>query len=92
VQGIVRILPKDDAAAEGYYLVQSTAKRYICVEIDLTKELESQKLNPSIDIVPYDAKTERYDSQYSTLEILGKNHEGQDNTFEKETISRQLGG
>lgn len=71
VQGIVRILPKDDAAAEGYYLVQSTAKRYICVEIDLTKELESQNLNPSIDNVPYDAKTERYDSQYSTLEILG---------------------
>ena len=75
VQGIVRILPKDDAAAEGYYLVQSTAKRYICVEIDLTKELESQNLNPSIDNVPYDAKTERYDSQYSTLEILGRNHE-----------------
>ena len=75
VQGIVRILPKDDAAAEGYYLVQSTAKRYICVEIDLTKELESQNLNPSIDNVPYDAKTERYDSQYSTLEILGRSHE-----------------
>ena len=71
----MRILPKDDAAAEGYYLVQSTAKRYICVEIDLTKELESQNLNPSIDNVPYDAKTERYDSQYSTLEILGRNHE-----------------
>lgn len=74
VQGIVRILPKDDAEAEGYYLVQSTAKRYICVEIDLTKELESQNLNPSKDNVPYDAKTERYDSQYSTLEILGRNH------------------
>lgn len=74
VQGIVRILPKDDAEAEGYYLVQSTANRYICVEIDLTKELESQNLNPSKDNVPYDAKTERYDSQYSTLEILGRNH------------------
>ena len=75
VQSIVRILSKDEAVSEGFYLVQSTAKRYICVEIDLTKELESQKLNPSIDNVPYDAKTERYDSQYSTLEILGRNHE-----------------
>ena len=70
VLGIVRILPKDDAVAEGYYLVQSTANRYICVEIDLTKELESQGLNPSIDNVPYNSKTERYDSQYSTLNIL----------------------
>ena len=67
---IVRILSKDDARANGYYLVQSTAKRYICVEIDLSKELDSSELNPSLENVPYDAKTERYDSQYSTIDIL----------------------
>ena len=70
VQSIVRILSKEDATHDGYYLVQSTAKRYICVEIDLKKEIDSTPLNPSLENVPYDAKTERYDSQYSSIQTL----------------------
>ena len=71
--GIVRILSKEDAIIEGFYLVQSTVKRYVCVEIDLTKEMDSVDLNPSVDNIPYDTKIERYDSQYSSLEILREN-------------------
>ena len=70
VESLVRIMPKEMALQEGYYLVQSTAKRYICVEIDKNKELDSRYLDPSLENVPYDAKTERYDSQYSTLDNL----------------------
>ena len=73
VHGIVRILSKEDAIIEGFYLVQSTVKRYVCVEIDLTKEMDSADLNPSVDNIPYDTKIERYDSQYSSLEILMEN-------------------
>lgn len=75
LESLVRILSKDDAQANGYYLVQSTAKRYVCIEIDLSKEIDSSGLNPSIDNVPYDTKTERYDSQYSTLDILEQGYE-----------------
>ena len=70
VPGIVRILSKNDAEKEVYYFVQSTAKRYVCVEINMADELDSSDLNPSMYNVPYDTKTERYDPQYSTLEIL----------------------
>jgi len=70
VDSIVRVLSKDDALNEGYYLVQSTVNRYLCVEIDLAKELSSNKLNPSRENIPYDLSTERYDSQYVTLSEL----------------------
>ena len=73
LKSLVRILSKEDAQANGYYLVQSTAKRYICVEIDLGRELDNNGLNPSIENVPYDAKTERYDSQYVTIQTLTHN-------------------
>ena len=70
VESLVRIMPKETALQEGYYLVQSTAKRYVCVEIDINRELDSSQLDPSIENVPYDTHTERYDSQYSTIGIL----------------------
>lgn len=70
LQSIVRTLSKTDAEHEGYYLVQSTAKRYICVEIDVMKELDSSVLNPSTENIPYEANTERYDPQYSTMTAL----------------------
>ena len=63
-------MPKEMALQEGYYLVQSTAKRYVCVEIDMNRELDSSLMDPSIENVPYDTHTERYDSQYSTIGIL----------------------
>lgn len=74
VEGIVRILSKDNAENDGYYLVQPKAKRYLCVEIDITREIDSSKLNPSKDNITYDENTERYDSQYSTLDILSQNN------------------
>ena len=70
VESLVRIMPKETALQEGYYLVQSTAKRYVCVEIDINRELDSSLMDPSIENVPYDTHTERYDSQYSTIGIL----------------------
>lgn len=70
IESLVRIMPKEMALQEGYYLVQSTAKRYVCVEIDINRELDSSQLDPSIKNVPYDTHTERYDSQYSTIGIL----------------------
>lgn len=70
VQGIVRVLSKEEALNDGYYLVQSTAKRYICIEISTNNELDSSLLNPSIEKVPYDTKYERYDPQFSTLDLL----------------------
>ena len=70
VESIVRVLSKDDAEKEGYYFVQSTAKRYLCIEINLEKELDSSSFDPSKDNIPYDASTERYDSQFATLSQL----------------------
>ena len=70
VESLVRIMSKEMALQEGYYLVQSTAKRYVCVEIDMNKELDSSLMDPSIENVPYDTHKERYDSQYSTLQQL----------------------
>lgn len=70
VESIVRVLSKDDAEKEGYYFVQSTAKRYLCIEINLKKELDSSSFDPSKDNIPYDVSTERYDSQFATLSKL----------------------
>ena len=70
VESIVRVLSKEDATHEGYYLVQSTAKRYLCIEINLEKELDSNRFNPSKDNIPYDTNTERYDSQFATISQL----------------------
>jgi len=70
VESIVRVLSKDDAEKEGYYFVQSTAKRYLCIEINLKKELDSSSFDPSKDNIPYDVSTERYDSQFATLSQL----------------------
>ncbi len=70
VQSIIRVLSKDEAIQEGYYLVQSTTKRYICVEIDLENEIDSSELNPSVENVPYDTNPERYDPQYATIQKL----------------------
>ena len=70
VESIVRVLSKDDAEKEGYYFVQSTAKRYLCIEVNLEKELDSSSFDPSKDNIPYDASTERYDSQFATLSQL----------------------
>ena len=74
VESLVRIMPKEMALQEGYYLVQSTAKRYVCVEIDINRELDSSQMDPSIENVPYDTHTERYDSQYSTIGILKQDY------------------
>ncbi len=70
IHSIVRILSKNDAEYNGYYLIQSTSKRYICVEIDIEQELDSSDMNPSADNIPYETKEERYDAQFSTLDIL----------------------
>lgn len=64
-----RVLSKSKAELEGYYLAQTTANRYICVKIDVDTELNSSKLNPSKEKVPYE-KPERYDSQYVELDDL----------------------
>lgn len=70
VESIVRVLSKDDAEKEGYYFIQSTAKRYLCIEINLNMELDSSSFAPSKDNIPYDVSTERYDSQFATLSQL----------------------
>lgn len=70
VESIVRVLSKDNAEKEGYYFVQSTAKRYLCIQINLKKELDSSSFDPSNDNIPYDVSTERYDSQFATLSQL----------------------
>ena len=72
VESIVRVLSKDDAEKEGYYFVQSTAKRYLCIQINLKKELDSSSFDPSKDNIPYDVSTERYDSQFATLSQLAQ--------------------
>lgn len=53
-----------------FYLVQSTAKRYICVEVNLENELDNSSLNPSKENIPYESNAERYDSQYVELSSL----------------------
>ena len=74
VNGNTRILYKDDAVSQGYYPVQQKdIELYVCADISLDRELNSSQLNPSTDNVPYGGKTERYDSQFSTLETLRKN-------------------
>ena len=73
VESIVRVLSKENATQEGYYLVQSTAKRYLCIEINHEKELDSDRFNPSKDNIPYDTNTERYDSQFATISQLIQN-------------------
>lgn len=70
VESIVRVMAKEEASKEGYYLVQSTAKRYLCIEINLEKELDSSSFDPSKDNIPYDVSTERYDPQFATLSQL----------------------
>lgn len=67
VESLVRIMSKEEASKEGYYLVQSTAKRYLCVEINLDKELDSRRFDPSMENIPYDTSSERYDSQFASL-------------------------
>ena len=74
VNGNARILYKDDAISQGYYPVQQKdIELYVCVDISLDRELNSSLLNPSAENVPYGGKAERYDSQFSTLEILRNN-------------------
>lgn len=74
VNGNIRILYKDDAISQGYYPVQQKdIELYICVDIALDRELNSSQLDPSIDNLPYEGQTERYDSQFSTFEILRDN-------------------
>ena len=72
VKSIIRVLSKDDSEANGFYLVQTTASRYICVEIDLEKELDSSQLDPSKNNIPYGNKTERYNAQYARMDELKK--------------------
>lgn len=83
VKSIIRLMSKDEAIIEGYYLVQKTAKRYLCVEIDIDKELDSTQLNPSKSNVPYDEDTERYDAQYVTFELLNNDN------FERYKINQE---
>ena len=74
VNGNTRILYKDDAISQGYYLVQQKdIELYVCADIALDRELNSSQLNPSADNIPYGGQTERYDSQFSTLENLRYN-------------------
>ena len=70
VKHACEIYQKDKALQEGYYLIQKTASRYICLTIDIEEEIDSASLNPSKSNVPYDASTERYDAQYSELSSL----------------------
>lgn len=70
VEGNINIFCKDEAQNMDFYLVQSTAKRYICVEVDLENELDSSSLNPSKENIPYESNAERYDSQYVEFSSL----------------------
>lgn len=70
VEGNINIFSKDEAQNMDFYLVQSTAKRYICVEVDLENELDSSSLNPSKENIPYESNAERYDSQYVEFSSL----------------------
>lgn len=70
VEGNINIFSKDEAQNMDFYLIQSTAKRYICVEVDLENELDSSSLNPSKENIPYESNAERYDSQYVEFSSL----------------------
>lgn len=70
VEGNISIFRKEEAQKMDFYLVQSTAKRYICVEVNLEKELDSSSLDPSKENIPYESNSERYDSQYVTFSSL----------------------
>ena len=70
VEGNISIFSKEEAQKMDFYLVQSTAKRYICVEVNLEKELDSSSLDPSKENIPYESNSERYDSQYVTFSSL----------------------
>ena len=54
-------------------LCSQQQKRYLCIEIDLEKELDNNRFNPSKDNIPYDTNTERYDSQFATISQLIQN-------------------
>ena len=70
VEGNISIFSKEEAQKMDFYLVQSTAKRYICVEVNLEKELDSSSLDPSKENIPYESNAERYDSQYVEFSSL----------------------
>ena len=75
VKELVRILSTDNAQAEGYYVVQKTANRHICVEVDMEKELDSTECDPSKDNIPYVLGEDRYDSQFTTMKHLCRKEE-----------------
>ena len=70
VTGPIRILPKIDARLNDYYLTHTNAVRYICTELDLGNELDSSMLDTSVENVPYESKSERYDPQFVTWKRL----------------------
>lgn len=70
IEWLAGILSKEDILKGGFYPIQGTAKRYICVEIDLTKELDSSSLDPSKDNIEYESNSERYDPQYVDFSTL----------------------
>lgn len=70
LEELVGILSKEEVLSEGFYPVQSTAKRYICIVFDLNKELDSISLDPSKENIPYESNSERYDSQFVEFSSL----------------------
>ena len=70
INGIVRIMSNEEAKINGYYQVQKDVKRFICIEIEINNELQSSNLNPSVDNIPFNGSLERYDSQYTTIDVL----------------------
>lgn len=70
VEGNISIFSKEEAQKMDFYLVQSTAKRYVCVDVNLENELDSSSLDPSKENIPYESNSERYDSQYVTFSSL----------------------
>jgi len=72
VKGRAKVLAKDSAEKEGYYLVNAKVNRYLCLKIDPTNELDSTSLDPSKSNFKYDNKAERYDAQYAELNALLK--------------------
>lgn len=71
IRSSVFVAKKEQAEADGFYLVQKEANRYVCVEISAATELASSNLNPSSDRIPFE-KSQRYDAQYSTIKQLTK--------------------
>lgn len=70
VEGNISVFSKEEAQKKDFYLVQSTAKRYICVEVNLENEIDSSSLDPSKENIPYESNSERYDSQYVKFSSL----------------------